>query len=113
MRLPPTPAETEGAGFPGDVDHYRARVLQDVLLLALPAYWDRRAAAFEAARPSRDDFHGRATGDDLAQADHRNAQTAQACRNRARVIRGEDGSGRIDPLAYAVLHESIAGGSPL
>lgn len=33
---------------PGDIDHFRCRVLQNALTEALPAYWRRRAATLQA-----------------------------------------------------------------
>lgn len=68
-----------------DVAHFQARVLADALTEATAGYWLGRAATFEAARPRRGDFTGRATGEALATADRRCAAVAQACRNRAVV----------------------------
>lgn len=65
------------------VEHFRRRVLQDALNEATAAYWHRRAAAFDAARPRPGDFHGRATRAQLAAADTRLAAQAAACRRAA------------------------------
>ena len=66
---------------------FRARVLQDCLASALPAVWERRAAAWEAARPRADDFNGRATRDELVDREIRCRDTAAACRAHAQVLR--------------------------
>lgn len=59
------------------------RVLQEVWLEAQHAYWTRRAAALEAARPRPDDFHGQASHAELDARYRRLAGAARACRNRA------------------------------
>ena len=64
------------------------RFLQDALTQAMPDHHARRAATFEAARPHPDDYNGRATPADLAEADRRCAATAQSCRDHALVLRG-------------------------
>ena len=75
----------ETAALARHVEHFRARVVQDALAEADAAYWLRRADAFDAARPRRGDFHGRASRQELAQRDQRLAETAAACRARAAV----------------------------
>lgn len=50
------------------VEHFRARVLQDALAEALPAYWLRRAETFAAVGNARCD------------------EIAQACRNHAAFL---------------------------
>ena len=66
---------------------FRARVLQDCLTAALPTVWERRAAAWEDARPRRGDFLGRATRDELVDRDQRCREIAEACRRHARLLR--------------------------
>lgn len=70
---------------PGYLAHFQARVIQDALAAALAATWERRAAAFDAARPRPGDFTGLATPEDLAAQDQRLAAIASACRARAAV----------------------------
>lgn len=65
------------------LDNFRRRVVQDALAEATRDYWLRRAADFEAARPTRLDYAGRATAADLAEADRRCRETARACRAAA------------------------------
>jgi len=89
--------------FPGAAEHYRARVLQGMLSDGLPATWERRAEAFEAARPRPGDFHGRADPQALAAADERNAAAAEACRRHAQALR--EHPHQIDPLVFDVLAE--------
>jgi hypothetical protein len=50
------------------VEHFRARVLQDTLAEALPAYWLRRAKTFAAVGNARCD------------------EIATACRNQAQFL---------------------------
>ena len=69
------------------VQHFRARVLQDALTEATAAYWERRAAMFEWARPRRGDFVGQATPAELADADARCAMIAENCRRHAKLLR--------------------------
>ncbi|MGB3763220.1 MAG: hypothetical protein WA966_08355, partial [Ornithinimicrobium sp.] len=78
------------------VEQFRGRVVQEALAAATASFWRHRAAQFEDARPREGDFTGRATTEDLAAADHRMAETAQACRNRARIslILDENGEDR-------------------
>lgn len=62
------------------------RLVEEALLSALPASWERRAAEFEAARPRPSDFNGLASAGDLAARDRRCAEAAQACRDRAALL---------------------------
>ncbi len=78
------------------VEHFRARILQDVLAEATTHYWLRRAAMFEAARPRPSDFLGRASATEYAARDKRLAATAQACRARAAVGLGADDYNLVD-----------------
>jgi hypothetical protein len=65
------------------VEHHRARCLQEALSEATSHYWRRRAATFEAARPRPGDYSGRATPERLAERDATLAAIAHACRLRA------------------------------
>ncbi len=47
------------------LDRFRARVIQDALAEATSGYWEGRAEAFEAARPTLAEFHGNATREEL------------------------------------------------
>ena len=84
---------------PGYVDHFRGRVLQDALVEATAAYWQRRGDVFDAARPRACDFPGGATEADLDAARRRCGAVALACRQRAAAteLYGID-----DDLAYEV-----------
>jgi hypothetical protein len=80
---------------------FRARVLQDCLATALPSVWERRAAAWEDARPRLGDYNGCATPDELVDRDIRCRQIAQACRSHAQVLRTAD----VVPLEVEVVRE--------
>lgn len=67
--------------------NFAARVMQDAMSEATSAYWLRRAAQFEAARPRPGEFHGRATPEKLRAQDARLARTAEMCRRRADLTR--------------------------
>lgn len=63
------------------------RMIEDAVADALPDYWTRRAAEFEAARPKRGDYFGHSTRADRIAQDARCAATAEACRQAAAVAR--------------------------
>lgn len=67
------------------VEHFQRRVLLDALLEAWGPYWERRAEAFEAARPRPEDYHGRATPAELRAQWQRLTEIAAACRARAQL----------------------------
>jgi hypothetical protein len=69
-----------------DLDHFRARVLQDCLTEATASYWVHRAYQFQEAAPKPGEFHGRATRAQLAEARRRCLAIALACRRRAQLI---------------------------
>jgi hypothetical protein len=75
--------------MPLDLDHFRARLLQDALTEATAAYWLRRAEQFEAAAPKLDEYHGTATRDELNEAWARCHATALACSNHAQFLMAE------------------------
>ncbi len=62
------------------VAHFRGRVVQDALSEATSAYWERRAEAFEGARPSPNEFHGNETREELRGRWLRLTGIAAACR---------------------------------
>ena len=68
-----------------EIGHMQRRVVVDALLEAWPAYWERRARAFEAARPAPGVYHGRSSRQELRAQWHRLTETAAACRARAEV----------------------------
>jgi hypothetical protein len=70
-----------------DLDHFRARVLQDALTEATAEYWERRAQQFEDAIPRANEFRGNAAPDQLTDAIVRCAYTAAACRRHAQLLR--------------------------
>jgi len=84
---------------------FRARMLQECLIAALPATWERRAAEWEAARPRRGDFHGQATRDELVDRDVRCRQLAESCRRHASLLRSTE-PGLPGPEVLAVLLEA-------
>ena len=69
-----------------DLDHFRARILQDALTEATAAYWLRRADQLEAAAPQRSDYRGNASPEQLTDAWVRCMTTAAACRRHAELI---------------------------
>lgn len=69
-----------------DLDHFRARVLQDALSEATAAYWRRRAATFLWAAPRPGDFTGQASADELAEQAEGCQATAEACLAHAELL---------------------------
>lgn len=74
------------ARIPLDLDHFRARVLQDALTEATAGYWIRRAQHFEDAAPKPGDWHGLAEADDLVDRAIRCRQIAENCRHHAQLL---------------------------
>jgi hypothetical protein len=72
-----------------DLDHFRARILQDALTEATAQYWVHRAHQFQQAAPRLGKFHGDATREELNEAWTRCHTTAQACLQRADLLRGD------------------------
>ena len=72
---------------PGFLENFQRRLIQDACQEARADYWDRRAEEFERARPKPGDRTGRATPEQIAEQDRRTAATAEACRQRAQLIR--------------------------
>ncbi len=87
------------------VDNFRRRVLADAIQEASAIYWERRAEAFEAARPTPNEFHGNETREELRGRWLRLTEIAAACHAKARVsLRAEELSAEVDP----VLEELVA-----
>lgn len=103
LRLPDRSDNRAGTFVP-DLDHFRARVLQDALTEATAAYWIRRAEAFEAAAPRPGDWHGFAQADDLVDQAVRCRQIAENCRHHAQLIR-ESAPELISAAVLAALEE--------
>lgn len=72
-----------------DLDHFRARILQDALTEATAQYWLHRAHQFQQAAPRVGEYHGSATRDELNQRWIECMATSQACLNHADLIAGE------------------------
>src|SRR5215216_1369050 len=72
-----------------DLDHFRARILQDALTEATTQYWIHRAYQFQQAAPKLAEFHGSSTRDELNQRWIDCMATTQACLNHAELIRQE------------------------
>ena len=72
-----------------DIDHFRARVLQDCLTEATASYWIHRAHQFQQAAPRLDEFHRDATREELNEAWTRCHATSQACLQHADLLRGD------------------------
>ncbi len=87
-----------------DLDHFRARVLQDALTEATADYWQQRAQAFEDAAPRLDEYHGHATREQLNDAWIQCMATAEACRRHAILIISEHPE-EIGEEVWAVLRE--------
>ena len=80
------------SAFAGYLDQFTRRVIEDAMLQATAAYWRRRAADFEWARPRPGDFTGAASADELAARDRRLAETAEACRRHAHLLETDGAS---------------------
>lgn len=67
------------------IEHFRARALQGALAQATAAYWLRRAAQFEAAKPRLGEFHGQMTPPELSAKWQELDAIVRACRGRASI----------------------------
>lgn len=74
--------------------------MQDAINNGLAATWERRALAFEAARPRIGDFHGARSPDGLRAKWHELTAIAEACRARATVSLQHD---EIDPEVWEAI----------
>jgi hypothetical protein len=86
-----------------NLDHFRARVLQDALTQAAADYWRHRARTFEDAAPRAGDYRGHATPDDLVAQAIRCKQLAENCRRHADLIAAPE---PIHDDIHAALQES-------
>lgn len=76
---------TRASDYVDHLEHFQRRVIQDAMLDGWRATWERRARAFEAARPRLGDFVG---GLDIEarRAKYRELTAiAKACRAKAQV----------------------------
>lgn len=73
-----TPEELDAYVF-----NFQRRVLQDAVNNAMSAYWLRRAAAWEWAKPKFDEFHGQATREQLGARWRHADRMARECRQKA------------------------------
>ena len=87
-----------------NVEHFRARVLNDALLNGSAIYWRRRAEAFDWAAPRPDDFTGNATPQEIEDRARRCRATAEACRRHAHLLLGSRGAD-IEPVVWTALEE--------
>ena len=87
-----------------DIEHVRARILQDALTEATAQYRIHRAYQFQQAAPRLDEYHGNATRDELNEAWKRCMDTMQACLSHAGLLRG-DYPEPISDEVLAVLEE--------
>jgi hypothetical protein len=69
-----------------DLEHFKARLLQDCLTQATAEYWLHRADQFLEAAPRKGDYRGNATRDDLLDDWERCQATELACRRHAQLI---------------------------
>ena len=87
-----------------DIDHFRARVLQDCLTEATAQYWVHRAHQFQQAAPRKGDYHGLADRDELLDRWERCKATELACRRHAQLIMDVIPE-EISPEVWAALEE--------
>jgi hypothetical protein len=87
-----------------DLEHFRARVLQDALSEATAQYWLRRAHQFQQAAPRKGDYHGLADRDEPLDRWERCKATALACRRHAQLLR-DSMPEPISDEVWAVLEE--------
>jgi hypothetical protein len=76
-------------GLKLDIDHFRARILQDALTEATAQYWVHRAHQFQQAAPRPDDYRGNATPEQLTDAWVQCMTTVAACRRHGDLVSGE------------------------
>jgi hypothetical protein len=72
-----------------DIDHFRARILQDAFTEATAQYWVHRAHQFQQAAPRLGEFHVNAAREELNEAWTRCHATTQACLRHADLLRGD------------------------
>jgi benzoyl-CoA reductase/2-hydroxyglutaryl-CoA dehydratase subunit BcrC/BadD/HgdB len=72
-----------------DIEHFKARLLQDALTEATAQYWIHRANQFQQAAPRLNEYHGQASDEQLRDAWLDCMATAEACRRHAKLTRPE------------------------
>jgi hypothetical protein len=68
----------------------RIRGVQQAISEAQASYWEKRAQQFIDAAPRDSDYSGQMSEAELEQAHEACLSTAQACRNRAQLLRMGD-----------------------
>lgn len=63
------------------------RVVVDCLCSAMPETCERRAAVLDDAAPRPDDYHGKASREELSEAWRRCHRDAKRCRDHAQLLR--------------------------
>ena len=85
------------------IDRFVRDMLAEVLLAADSQWWQRRAGDLEAAKPRPDEYHGRATREELSEAWRRCHAAAEACRLRARMAHYDSAREDVADALEAVL----------
>lgn len=87
-----------------NLTHLQRRCVLEAVEAASAAFWERRAAELELARPVPGDFTGKASRADLSRRWRDLTEMAQACRARAELLR----MGIEDPELEELLDRVIA-----
>ncbi|MDK9347951.1 hypothetical protein [Propionibacterium freudenreichii] len=90
------------------IETFARRVIADALCEASARYWAHRADVLEAAAPRPDEFHGRATRDELNAAWIRCHADARRCRAHAALLRDHSVSAARDDWAACLDREVAA-----
>ena len=91
------------------LETFTRRVIVDALNEATAAYWAHRADVLEAAAPRPDEFHGKATREELSAAWRRCHADADMCRRHAALLRDRSVSACRDDWADLVDLEARHG----
>lgn len=111
---PPSPLVRQGAAngllravpMPADyLEQITLRMLGDALATATKAYWERRAAVLDDARPRPGEFHGKATREQLSARWSRLTEAARQCRIHAELMAHAD-------IDTNLLRELLGWGDP-
>lgn len=78
---------TTQTAYKVDAEHFRRRVLQDLLTEGLACYWERRAEVLLAAASRPGDYIGAATPAEVVNRDQRLRDDADRCLRHAAVLR--------------------------
>jgi hypothetical protein len=87
-----------------DIEHFKARLLQDALTEATAQCWIHRAHQFQQAAPRKGDYHGLAGRDELLDRWERCKATEQACLRHAQLV-ANFGPEPISTEVWEVLEE--------